>query len=95
MKGLYEEGGLATEDADLIFTSLPINILEIMHTKIQENINKLDHDLSQSLENVGFKLDPYPSGMLIKYFRSVYSSHLFIESSFSFEGGSAKKTKLG
>ncbi|KAA1095597.1 hypothetical protein PGTUg99_007169 [Puccinia graminis f. sp. tritici] len=69
MKGLYEEGGLATEDADLIFTSLPINLLEIIHTKVQENINKLDQDLVQSLENVGFKVDPYPSGMLIKYFR--------------------------
>ncbi|POW03984.1 hypothetical protein PSHT_11451 [Puccinia striiformis] len=50
LEGLYEEGGMDTEDADLIFTSLPINILE-------------------SLENVGFKLDPYPAGMLIKYFR--------------------------
>ncbi|KAH9452808.1 hypothetical protein Pst134EB_016760 [Puccinia striiformis f. sp. tritici] len=69
LEGLYEEGGMDTEDADLIFTSLPINILEVMHTKIQEKIAKLDQDLLQSLENVGFKLDPYPAGMLIKYFR--------------------------
>ncbi|WAQ87739.1 hypothetical protein PtA15_8A645 [Puccinia triticina] len=69
MEGLYEEGGIATEDADRIFTSLPINLLEKTHIKLQEKIAKLDRDLLQSLENVGFKLDPYPAGMLIKYFR--------------------------
>jgi hypothetical protein len=66
---LYEEGGMATEDADRIFTGLPINMLESMHTKIQEKIAELDRPLLRSLENVGFKLDPYPAGMLIKYFR--------------------------
>lgn len=71
MEGLYEEGGLATEDADRIFTSLPINILENMHMRLQERIAKLDQDLLKSLEDVGFKLDPYPAGMLIKYFRFV------------------------
>ncbi|PLW17999.1 hypothetical protein PCANC_07186 [Puccinia coronata f. sp. avenae] len=69
LDGLYEEGGMATEDADRIFTGLPINMLESMHTKIQEKIAELDRPLLRSLENVGFKLDPYPAGMLIKYFR--------------------------
>lgn len=69
LKGSYEEGGLATEDADLIFTSFPINVLERQHTKITESVSLLDNELLESLRTVGFNLDPYPSGMLLKYFR--------------------------
>ncbi|EGG03716.1 uncharacterized protein MELLADRAFT_89949 [Melampsora larici-populina 98AG31] len=69
LKGSYEEDGPAIQDADLGFTSLPLNLLEKIHTKATEETTRLDHSLLESLKNVGFKLDPCPAGLLMKFFR--------------------------
>ncbi|KAH9816018.1 hypothetical protein DFH28DRAFT_1082214 [Melampsora americana] len=69
LKGSYEEDGPPIQDADLGFTSLPLNLLEKIHTNATEQTTKLDHSLLESLKKVGFKLDPCPAGLLMKFFR--------------------------
>lgn len=69
LKGSYEEGGLPTEDVDLLMTSLPINQIITTHRKITQDIKEFDKELLNGLEKVGFRLDPYPDGLFLKYFR--------------------------
>ncbi|GAA5955765.1 hypothetical protein JCM3765_001845 [Sporobolomyces pararoseus] len=69
LKGVYEEGGPPTDDADIMLTSLPINVLEQFHVQATKDIAVLDKDILDRLAKVGFKHNPYPGGLFIKYFR--------------------------
>lgn len=57
LASLYEEGGPATEDADLLFMSIPNAILKRMHMDATREISRRDADLLAGLEKAGFKLD--------------------------------------
>ena len=71
LAGLYEEGGPDTEDADLIFMSIPNQMLKRMHVDATKEISKRDEQLRTGLEKAGFKLDngPDDSGFFMKYFQ--------------------------
>jgi thioredoxin reductase len=53
---LYDEGP-PLEDCDLITTSLPLSLARKSHILLTEQAKKLDKDLLDGLERVGFKLD--------------------------------------
>ncbi len=71
LAGLYEEGGPDTEDADLMFMSVPNAMLKSMHVDATKEIARRDADLLAGLEKAGFKLDngPDDSGFFMKYFQ--------------------------
>lgn len=69
LDGYYQEGGPPIEDADLMLTSLPVDLLNEYHIEATKAIAVKDKDLLDSLTAVGFKLNPYPGGLFIKYFR--------------------------
>lgn len=60
LKGLYEEGGPDTEDADLIFMSIPNKMLKRMHVDATKEIARRDKDMLDGLAKAGFKLDHGP-----------------------------------
>ncbi len=53
---LYDEG-LPLEDCDLITTSIPLSLARKSHFLLTEQAKKLDRELLEGLERVGFKLD--------------------------------------
>lgn len=69
--GLYEEGGPETEDADLLFMSIPNAMLKRMHQDATVEICKRDEALLRGLDQAGFKLDDGPddAGFFMKYFQ--------------------------
>lgn len=69
--GLYEEGSPDTEDADLIFMSIPNAMLKRMHMDATKEIARRDADLLAGLEKAGFKVDngPDDAGFFMKYFQ--------------------------
>ena len=71
LEGLYEEGGPDTEDADLMFMSIPNAMLKRMHVDATKEIAKRDEKLLAGLEKAGFKLDngPDDAGFFMKYFQ--------------------------
>ena len=71
LAGLYEEGGPDTEDADLLFMSIPNAMLKRMHVDATKEIARRDADLLAGLEKAGFKLDhgPDDAGFFMKYFQ--------------------------
>ena len=71
LAGLYEEGGPPTEDADLLFMSIPNAMLKRMHVDATKEISRRDAELLAGLEKAGFKLDSGPddSGFFMKYFQ--------------------------
>lgn len=66
LEGLYVEGGPDTEDADLLFMSIPNKMLKRMHTDATKEITRRDKDMLEGLDKAGFKLDygPDDSGKL-------------------------------
>lgn len=72
LAGLYEEGGPETEDADLMFMSVPNKMLKRLHVDATKEISNRDAELQKGLEKAGFKLDSGPddSGFFMKYFQS-------------------------
>ncbi|KAI9155609.1 Flavin-binding monooxygenase-like [Paramyrothecium foliicola] len=70
-KGLYEEGGPAVDDADLIFQSIPLPVFKAVHRSVIQAQLALDKDLLDGLEASGFKLDrgPDDAGLFLKYFQ--------------------------
>ncbi|BGP43329.1 hypothetical protein JCM10449v2_007360 [Rhodotorula kratochvilovae] len=68
LNGVYEEDGPPTDDADIMLTSLPIDLLAEFHTEATKQIAIKDKPLLDDLQKVGFKLNPYPAGLFIKYF---------------------------
>ncbi|MEQ8799443.1 MAG: NAD(P)/FAD-dependent oxidoreductase [Salinisphaeraceae bacterium] len=69
--GLYEEGGPPTEDADLMFASLPYPLLAELHKGLTQQVAEMDRELLDGLESAGFKLDfgEDGSGLFMKYLR--------------------------
>jgi cation diffusion facilitator CzcD-associated flavoprotein CzcO len=69
--GLYAQDGPPTEDADLLFASLPYNLLAQIHVGLTAQLKELDADLLAGLERVGFKLDygDDGSGLFMKALR--------------------------
>ncbi len=53
---LYDEGP-PLEDCDLITTSMPFALMRKSHVRFTEQAKKLDRELLDKLEDVGFKLD--------------------------------------
>lgn len=49
-----------------VLTSLPINLLHDYHVEATKAIAVKDKPLLDSLEAVGFKLNPYPGGLFLK-----------------------------
>lgn len=63
---MYEEDGPPTDDADIMLTSLPINVLEEFHIKATEEIAVKDKALLDDLAKAGFMHRKYPGGLFIK-----------------------------
>lgn len=66
LAGFYEEGGPPTEDADIMLTSLPIDVVAEFHVGATEAIAVKDKEILDGLKAVGFKLNPYAPGLFIK-----------------------------
>jgi hypothetical protein len=66
---LYGEDGPPTEDADILFHSIPNAVLKRMNIDLTNVQNKTDAKTLEGLEKAGFKLDKGPdeSGVWIKY----------------------------
>lgn len=60
-----------TEDADLIFYSIPNALLKRLHLDATAEIRRRDQKLLDGLEKAGFKLDngPDDTGFFMKYFQ--------------------------
>lgn len=68
---IYQEEGIATEDADLISNAFPLPLLADLHVDLTERIAELDADLLDGLREAGFAVDfgEDGSGFLMKYHR--------------------------
>jgi hypothetical protein len=69
MSALYGEDGPPTEDADMLFFSIPNAVAKRQNIDMTRVQNKTDEKLLQGLEKAGFKTDKGPdeSGLWIKY----------------------------
>ena len=70
LQGLYEEGGPSTEDADLLFSSIPYPVHKIIQQHVTRKIAEDDRETLIKLERAGFKVDfGYDgTGFMMKYF---------------------------
>lgn len=68
LNGYYEEK-IPVLDGDTLFTSLPMSMVEEYHIEATKQIAEKDKDTLDGLEKAGFKLNKYPGGLFIKYFR--------------------------
>lgn len=70
-KGLYDEDGPPTEDADIMFSSTPNRVHQRIHMFVTQLIAQADKPLLDGLKKAGFKLDfgDDGSGFLMKYFK--------------------------
>jgi len=68
---LYCEGAPPVEEADLIFVSIPNQMLKRLHLDSFKEIARRDATLRDGLTKAGFKLDEGPdnSGLYMKYFQ--------------------------
>ena len=71
LAGLYGEGGPSTEDADLMFMSIPNSMLKRMHMDATKETSRRDADLLAGLQKAGFKFDSSPAdvGFFMDYFQ--------------------------
>lgn len=69
LNGFYQEGGPPVDDADILFTSLPTELVGEFHLESTKKVAELDKPILDGLEKVGFKLNRYNSGLFMKYFR--------------------------
>ncbi|KAJ5579742.1 uncharacterized protein N7459_005727 [Penicillium hispanicum] len=71
LKGLYEEAGPPTEDADTYLWSIPSELFKAQQVKISDAVQANDAKTIEGLEKAGFKVDrgPRDAGLLIKYFQ--------------------------
>ncbi|KAK0211151.1 dimethylaniline monooxygenase [Desarmillaria ectypa] len=69
-RGLYEENGPPTEDADIMFSSTPNHMFQILHKYTTEEIAEIDRPMLDGLQKVGFEVDygVGGSGFITKYF---------------------------
>ncbi|KAK1141525.1 hypothetical protein N8T08_008937 [Aspergillus melleus] len=71
LKGLYEEAGPPTEDADLWLWSMPSELFKAQQLKITNLQTQHDKATLDGLERAGFKVDrgPDDAGLFLKYFQ--------------------------
>lgn len=71
LKGLYDEDGPPTEDADLVLWSMPSEIMKTLQVKVTKLQNENDKKLLDGLRSVGFGIDmgDMDSGLLVKYYQ--------------------------
>ncbi|KAL5333980.1 hypothetical protein BJX70DRAFT_379440 [Aspergillus crustosus] len=71
LKGLYDEQGPPTEDADVWFWSMPAELLKAHQIGVTAIQNEHDKAKIDSLEKAGFRVDKGPdgAGLLLKYFQ--------------------------
>jgi len=69
LSALYSEEGPSTEDADILFHSLPNSVFKRLNIKVTAAENSMDAEILGSLEAKGFRLDKGPddSGLWTKY----------------------------
>ena len=62
---------MPVDDADMIFMSIPNQLLKRMHVDATREISRRDESLLQGLAKAGFKLDngPDDAGFFMKYFQ--------------------------
>ncbi len=92
LAGLYEEGGPPTEDADLIFASIPYPWVAKLHQGATQQIAELDKELLEGLASQGFKLDygEDGSGLFMKYLRRGGGYYINVGCSELIAGGEVK-----
>ncbi|KAL7008598.1 hypothetical protein EMMF5_001860 [Cystobasidiomycetes sp. EMM_F5] len=66
LNGFYQEGGPPIDDADILFTSLPTELVAEFHKISTAKVEQLDKDILDGLEKAGFKLNRYNSGLFMK-----------------------------
>lgn len=87
LKGVYEEDGPPTDDADIMLTSLPLDVLEQFHISATEDIAVKDKVILDDLQKAGFKIksvwsssfDVLREDALMTFFRSKYPGGLFLK----------------
>lgn len=69
LAGLYREDGLSTEDADVIFHSVPNQVTARINIAGTKANNVTDEKILKGLEGAGFRVDrgPGDAGLWIKY----------------------------
>jgi len=96
LKGLYEENGPPTQDADLFLWGLPTPLFKAQQIKVTDVMAKHDAATRKGLEKAGFRLDkgPMDSGLLMKYFQrgggyyiDVGASQLIIDGKIKMKSG--------
>lgn len=71
LKGLYDEDGPPTEDADLFIWGLPSRLLKTQQVKLTQLQAENDAKTLEGLRKAGFALDegPLDAGLIFKYFQ--------------------------
>ena len=71
LKGLYDEDGPPTEDADMIMWSFPSALMKADQVKVTKIQNENDKKILDGLRAAGFGVDmgDMDSGLLVKYFQ--------------------------
>lgn len=71
LKGLYDEDGPPTDDADMALWSMPSELFKVQQRKVTKTQHEHDKKLLDGLRAVGFKTDsgPMDAGLLMKYFQ--------------------------
>jgi cation diffusion facilitator CzcD-associated flavoprotein CzcO len=71
LKGLFEEGGPPTDDADLLMYGTPTSVLKALQVQVGELQAKHDEKMLAGLAKAGFKVDAGPDGaaLIMKYFQ--------------------------
>ena len=94
--GLYSEqavkNGISTDMADLIFASIPYQIMAPMQVPVYDEMKKRDADLYARLERAGFLLDfgVDGSGLFMKYLRRGSGYYIDVGASELVANGSVK-----
>ncbi len=94
--GLYSEAavkaGVTTDKADLIFASVPYQIMAPMQVPVYDEMKKRDADLYARLEKAGFMLDfgTDGSGLFMKYLRRGSGYYIDVGASELVANGSIK-----
>lgn len=71
LKGLYDDDGPPTEDADIWLFGTPSAVLKSIQVGVTEQQGEMDRETLKGLEKAGFKLDngPDAAGLFMKYFQ--------------------------
>lgn len=98
LKGLYDESGPETEDADVWLWGLPIEVFKAQQARVAALQREHDRPLLEGLERAGFKLDNGPNGggLFSKYYQrgggyyiDVGASQLIVDGKIKMKQGQA------